>query len=466
MPLPQQPPHVSATGSLPHIVIVGGGFAGLYTAKGLGNQPVRVTLVDKRNFHLFQPLLYQVATGNLSPADISAPLRAVLNRYKNVETLLGEVVGIDPHAKTLTLRDGSLSYDQLVLAAGGQSHYFGNDHWAEAATSLKTLEDAIEMRHKLFLAFEAAERQTDAVLRKNWLRFVIIGGGPTGVELAGSLVELAHSILREDFRHIQMEDLDIVLLEGCDRLLAAYPEKLSRHAEEDLTRLGVRVCTGARVTHIQPTRVSIEQDGSASHIATHTVLWAAGVKASPLGQQLASALSTETDRGGRLIVNPDLTLPGHPDIYVAGDLAHVKQPNGQPLPGVAPVAMQQGIYIAKRIRAGLNQQVTPPFSYVDKGSLAVIGRNRAVAHIGPLQVSGLPAWLIWSFIHIWYLIGFENQLQVFIRWLWAYLTRHLDARLITVRDPFPLCQPPGGSSPQPTAADDAEEAVPHNRSVA
>lgn len=419
------------------VVIVGGGFGGLYAAKSLGRAPVDVTLIDKRNFHLFQPLLYQVATGSLSPADISSPLRVVLSSHRNVRVLMDEVTDIDPGHQQVMLRSEAIPYDTLVLATGGSHHYFGNDHWESSAPGLKTVEDALEMRRRIFLAFEAAERELDPQKRKAWLTFVVAGGGPTGVELAGALAELAHGTLKADFRSIDTSEAQIILLEGMDRVLPPYPSVLSADAERSLTELGVTVKTKTLVTDITDYGVTTRQGDRIEHIQSRTILWAAGVKASGMGKVLAERAHAELDRAGRVMVAPDLSLPSHPNIFVIGDLAHYAHQGDKPLPGIAAVAMQQGSYIAKLIKHRLSGKELAPFRYSDGGSLAVIGRNAAVADLGALKLSGLPAWVIWVFVHIYYLIEFDNKLVVMTQWAWNYLTRSQGARLITGKGVMP-----------------------------
>jgi NADH dehydrogenase len=420
------------------VVILGGGFGGLYTAKSLGRSPVQVTLMDKRNFHLFQPLLYQVATGGLSPGEIASPLRAVLSRNKNTEVLIAEATDIDPEQQKVILRDGQVGYDTLIVSTGVSHHYFGNEQWAETAPGLKTIEDALDIRRRIFLAFEAAERETDPLKRRAWLTFVVVGGGPTGVELAGALGELAHKTLKDDFRSIDPTETQIFLLEGVDRILPPYPADLSAKAAASLKELGVTVRPNTLVTDIQGETITIKHGDQASQIQAHTVLWAAGVKASPLGQILAQRTGVALDRAGRVLVEPDLTVAGHPNIFVIGDLAAFTHQGEKPLPGVAQVAMQQGQYVARLIAARLAGRQMKPFHYFDKGSLAVIGRNAAVADLGFLKLSGFPAWFIWIFIHIMYLVEFDNRLLVFFQWAWSYFTRKRGARLITGDDPFPL----------------------------
>jgi NADH dehydrogenase len=414
-----------------HVVIIGGGFGGLYAARTLKGAPVQVTLLDRRNFHLFQPLLYQVATGWLSPADIASPLRAVLKRQRNVQVLLAEAMDIDVANRRVILKDGAVSYDILIVATGTRHHYFGHPQWETVAPGLKTIEDATEIRRRILFAFEAAERESDPERVRSWLTFVIVGGGPTGVELAGTLGELTKDTLRHDFRHINPAESRILLVEGTDRILPAYPAELSAKATAALARLGVSVRTGAMVTDVQADAVLLRSNEQSEQIATRTVVWAAGVQASPLGRSLATATGAELDRAGRVIVAPDLSIPGHPDLFVIGDLAHCRNQQGQPLPGVAPVAMQQGHYVAELIRHRLRGQTPPPFCYRDRGSMAIVGRAEAVADVGGWHFSGLLAWLAWLFIHLVNLVEFENRLLVVIQWAWNYFTRNRSARLIT-----------------------------------
>jgi NADH dehydrogenase len=412
------------------VVIVGGGFAGLYAAKRLGKAPLALTVIDRRNFHLFQPLLYQVATGGLSPGEIASPLRVVLRGHRNTEVLLAEVVDFDIANRRVILADGERSYDDLVIATGATHHYFGHDEWARLAPGLKTVEDSTEIRRRILLAFEKAEREPDAERRQAWLTFVIVGGGPTGVELAGALGEIANDTLRRDFRHINPAESRILLVEGEDRVLPSFPPDLSRKAERQLIALGVRPRMGARVTEISAEGVTFEAAGQTSHVATRTVLWAAGVRASSLGRKLAERTGASLDRVGRVLVEPDLSVPGHPEIHVIGDLASLNR-GGKPLPGLAPVAMQQGRYVADLVVKKLRGQSVRPFRYFDKGNLATIGRNRAVAQFGRLHVAGFPAWFLWVFVHLMYLVEFENRLLVFVEWVYNYFTRNRGARLIT-----------------------------------
>ena len=414
------------------VVIVGGGFGGLYAAKALARAAVSVALVDRRNFHLFQPLLYQVATGGLSPGEIASPLRVVLKNNRNTEVLLGEVVDLDVPNRRVILRDGAIPYDTLIVATGATHHYFGNDQWEAIAPGLKTVENATAIRSRLLLAFERAERQPDPAARRAWLNFVIVGGGPTGVELAGALGEIANDTLRHDFRHIDPRDAAILLVEGEARVLPTFPPDLSARAERQLISLGVRSLTSARVTGIDADGVTLTLNGREELIATHTVLWAAGVRASHLGKVLADRAGAGLDRAGRVIVEPDLSLPAHPEIFVIGDLASFTHQGGMPLPGVAPVAMQQGGYVARLIRRRVAGRPAPaPFHYFNKGNLATVGRNKAVAEFGNLHIWGFPAWFTWVFVHLMYLVEFDNRLLVFVEWVYNYFTHNRGARLIT-----------------------------------
>jgi NADH dehydrogenase len=413
------------------VVIVGGGFGGLYAARRLGSAPVSLTLIDRRNFHLFQPLLYQVATGALSPGEIASPLRAVLHKQRNTEVVMGEVRDIDVANRRVILADAEVPYDHLVISTGATHHYFGNDQWEPLAPGLKTIEDATAIRSRLLAAFEHAERSPGAAERRAWLTFVIAGAGPTGVELAGALGEISNDTLRHDFRHINPAEAQILLVEGESRVLPTFPPDLSAKAEKQLLALGVRSRTNARVTNIQEGSVTLLCGGREEQIATHTVVWAAGVRASVLGKVLADRAGAPLDRAGRVVVSPDLTVPGHPEIHVIGDLASFSHQTGKPLPGVAPVAMQQGRYVAKAIRNKLAGKSTPPFHYFNKGNLATIGRNKAVAEFGKLHVSGFAAWFLWVFVHLMYLVEFENRMLVFVQWVYDYFTRNRGARLIT-----------------------------------
>lgn len=413
------------------VVIIGAGFGGLHAAKALSRAPVRVTLIDRRNFHCFQPLLYQVATGALSPANISMPIRAILKRQKNAEMLLGEVIDFDLGAKRVLLRDGAVGFDSLIVGAGTRHYYFGHDDWEPLAPGLKTIEEATEIRRRILLAFESAEVQTDCEARREWMRFTIVGAGPTGVEMAGAIAELARHTLQSNFRRINPASAEILLLEAADRVLSTYPLKLSRKAEQVLNRLGVSVRTSTVVESIGERGVTVRRVDSRERIVSRTVVWAAGVRASDLGRKLAQISGAEADRGGRVVVEPDLSISNYPDVFVIGDLAHCRDQQGQPLPGVAPVAIQQGKYAARAIRARLKGKTLPPFRYRDHGQMATIGRAAAVAQIGPLQFNGLVAWLAWLFVHLMNLVGFQNRLLVFIQWAWNYFTRNRSARLIT-----------------------------------
>ncbi|HEY3935977.1 MAG TPA: NAD(P)/FAD-dependent oxidoreductase [Bryobacteraceae bacterium] len=416
------------------IVILGGGFGGLYAAQALKHTPADVTLIDRRNYHLFQPLLYQVATGSLSPGEIAAPIRSVLSSQKNTRVLLGEAVDIDPVKKQVTLQDGAaVPYDSLIVATGSQGSYFGHEEWHKWAPNLKTIEDGTAVRHKILLAFEAAERTKDPAERSAWLTFVVVGAGPTGVELAGALGEIANHTLKHDFRSIQPKDARILVVDAGSRVLAAYPEDLSRKAEKQLIKLGARVRTGVMVTAIDEDGVTLKTATGSDHIASHTVIWAAGVAVTELGRQLVKQTAAETDRVGHIKVSPDLTIPNYPDIFVVGDLALVIDENGKPLPGVAQVAMQSGAYAAKAIarRIAGNKDAQKPFHYFNKGDLAVIGRAAAVANIFGLHLSGFPAWLVWLFIHLLYIVEFQSRLLVLVEWGFLYLTFNRGARLIT-----------------------------------
>jgi len=414
-------------------LILGGGFGGLYAAQALKHAPVEVTLVDRRNFHLFQPLLYQVATGSLSPGEIAAPLRSILSKQKHTRVLLGEAVDIDPSAKEVVLKDGgTLGYDSLIVATGSQSTYFGHDQWRDCAPPLKSVEDATTIRHKILLAFEAAERISNQEQRRAWLTFVIVGAGATGVELAGAVGEIARHTLKNDFRSIDPADSRILVVDTAPRVLATYPEDLSQKAERSLLKLGVRVRTGVMVTGVDGEGVTIRTASGSEHIASHTVIWAAGVAISDFGKQLAKRTSAPTDKAGRIKVNPDLTIPDFPDIFVVGDLALSTKPDGKPLPGVAQVAMQGGAYAARLIIKRLKGERTgKAFHYFDKGELAVIGRAAAVANIFGFHLSGLLAWLVWLFIHLLYIVEFQSRILVAIEWGFMYLTYNRGARLIT-----------------------------------
>jgi NADH dehydrogenase len=423
----------------PHrVVILGGGFGGLTAALKLKHAPVEVTLIDRCNYHLFQPLLYQVATGSLSPANVAGPLRQILHQQQNTKVLLGEAIGIDTTNREVILSDGKVSYDTLIVATGSSHQYFGHDEWEEFAPGLKNLNDATAMRGRILLAFEAAERETDPEKLKAWMTFVIVGAGPTGAELAGALGEIAHDTLKHDFRDIDPAKTQIILVEGTDRPLPSYPPKLSAAAGKMLKDLGVTVRTGAMVIGIDAEGVTIKEGERTETIPTRTVLWAAGVLASPLGKILSENVGAPLDKASRVLVEPDMTVPGHPEIFVIGDLANFSHQTGQPLPGVAQPAIQQGDYVAKVIRHRLRGEKTKPFHYFDKGNLATIGRFAAVADLNFLQLSGWPAWFIWIFIHLLYIIQFQNRLLVMTQWAWLYLTYDRSARLITGKNPLPL----------------------------
>ena len=439
------------------VVIVGGGFGGLYCARALRGSPVRVTLIDRRNFHLFQPLLYQVATGGLSPANIAAPLRSILRRQPNVRTLLAEVTGFDAARREVLTADGErIPFDSLVLAAGSTHSYFGHDDWEKFAPGLKTIEDATEIRQRVLSAFEKAEREPDPAVRKRLLTFVVVGGGPTGVEMAGTIAELARVTMRRDFRAIDPTAARVVLIEGQPRILPMFVEKLSARALEMIRGLGVEVHLDCHVTDIRPDRVLFKGDAEGAEpvrIDTETVVWAAGVKASPLGRTLAEALGAgvQVDRAGRVSVGPDCSLPGHPAVFVVGDLASQTGADGKPLPGLAPVAMQQGKYVAKVIDRRVRGKSPPAaFGYWDRGTMATIGRGRAVADAHWFRLSGWLAWLAWLFIHILYLARFENRVLVLFQWSFNYLTRNRTARLITGHHAHAGLTPPKvGDAPPP-----------------
>lgn len=414
----------------PRIVIVGGGFGGLAAAQTLRSAEVDVSLIDRRNFHLFQPLLYQVATGGLSPANIATPFRWVFRRDANVDVVLGDVTGFDVKGKRVLLDSDAIAYDHLILAAGATHSYFGND-WEALAPGLKTIEDATEIRSRVLLAFERAEHAADPEERAGLLTFVIIGAGPTGVELAGALAEISRHTLKHDFRHIDPGAAKILLVDAADRVLGSYPEELSRSAASSLEELGVVIQTDAMVTQIRADEVTLKTSAGLETVPCGTVLWAAGVQASALGAELAGQTGTVIDRAGRLEVEPDLTLVGHPEITVIGDLATFKHGVERPLPGVATVAIQQGRYVAQRIRESLDGNASEPFRYHDRGTLATIGRARAVADLGRFRFSGFGAWLLWLLVHIMSLTRTENRLLVLVQWAWSYLTYNRSARLIT-----------------------------------
>jgi NADH dehydrogenase len=411
------------TKPVPRIAIVGAGFGGLQAGLHLARLPVKITLIDRRNYHTFQPLLYQVATAGLSPAEIAAPIRWIVRGRRNIEVLLGEVQDFDLQLRRVKLPDLEVPYDYLIVAAGASHAYFGHDEWEPFAPGLKTIEDALEIRRRVLLAFELDERQTASGGAQQPLNFVIVGGGPTGVELAGTLAEIARQVLANEFQSIDPKSTRIILLEGGPRILPVYPEDLSRSAEEQLRHLGVDVRTSTMVTGVKP---GVVQMGEA-HLSAAVILWAAGVAASPLGKKLGATI----DRAGRVLVNPDLSIPGHPEIFVIGDLASLKDKNGQMIPGVAPVAMQEGRAVAHNIARELRSESRRDFHYFNKGNLATIGRAAAVAEFGKVHISGFLAWLSWLFIHIFFLIGFRNRILVMIQWAWSYLTYERGARLIT-----------------------------------
>jgi len=420
-------------GQKQRVVILGGGFGGLNAAQKLKRAPVDVILIDRRNFHLFQPLLYQVATGSLSPGEIAAPLRGVLSKQKNAQVLLGEAADIDPDGKRVILRDGTaVSYDSLIVSTGSQTSYYGNDAWREWAPSLKSVEEATAIRHKILYAFECAERSNSEEEARAWLTFVIVGAGATGMELAGALAEIANETLKNDFRHINPREARIILMEGGPRVLNAFPEDLSAKAETLVSRLGVEVTKGVMVTEIDAGGVTYKSGDESKRLPAKTVLWAGGVTTNAFGRKLAERTKAQTDRIGRIKVAPDLTLPGYPDIFIVGDLALSLDEEGKPLPGVAQVAIQGGAYAARTIRARLKgKQDTKPFHYFNKGDMAVIGRAAAVANIFGFHLSGLPAWVVWLFIHLMYIVEFQNRVLVFIQWGFEYLTFSRGARLIT-----------------------------------
>jgi NADH:ubiquinone reductase (H+-translocating) len=423
----------------PHrVVILGGGFGGLSAALRLKRAPVQVTLIDRCNYHLFQPLLYQVATGSLSPANISAPLRTILKKHRNTQVLLGEAREIDAANRRVILSDGAVEYDTLIVATGSSHQYFGHHEWEQWAPGLKTIEDATDMRRRILLAFETAERETDPEKVRMLMTFVIVGGGPTGVELAGALAEIANDTLRHDFRRIDPSSARIFLVEGGDRLLPSYAPKLSAATQKMLERLGVTVRLNAMVTNIEKDLVTVREGNATEMYAARTVLWAAGVLGSPVAASVAQQTGAPIDKAGRIIVEPGCTIPGHPEIFVIGDLALFTHQGGKPLPGVAPPAIQQGHYVARAIVRRLRGEPVQPFHYFDKGNLAVIGRGKAIADLNWLQISGVPAWLIWIFVHLLYIVEYQNQLLIFLELAWFYFTFDRSARLITGNNPLPL----------------------------
>jgi NADH:ubiquinone reductase (H+-translocating) len=417
---------------IPRVVIVGAGFGGLNAALKLAHHPVHVTLIDRTNHHTFQPLLYQVATAGLSPGEIAAPIRWIVRGHRNIEVLLGEVQGFDLDHRQVKLSDRELPYDYLIVAAGASHAYFGHDEWEPLAPGLKTIEDALEIRRRVLLAFELAERHAASGEGQVPLNFVIVGGGPTGVELAGTLSEIARLALADEFTSIDPKQTRIILLEGGPRILPSYPEDLSRSAENQLRQLGVEVHTSAMVTGVEPAAVLMGQ----TRLPAVVILWAAGVAASPLGKKLGAP----TDRAGRVLVNPDLSIPAHPEVFVIGDLAALKDKTGQMLPGVAPAAIQQGKATARNIVRDLEGKPRKDFHYVNKGSLATIGRAAAIAQFGRIHISGFIAWLSWLFVHVIFLIGFRNRIIVLIQWAWSYFTYERGARLITGDQTLPSWQ--------------------------
>ncbi len=424
---------VEPKGSKHRTVIIGGGFGGLYAARKLRKVDTEVILIDRRNFHLFQPLLYQVATGGLSPGDIASPLRTVVKNNGNTRVIMSRANDIDPKQQIVFTDDGEVGFDSLVVATGMDNFYFGNDHWQTHAPGLKTVEDAREIRRRILLAFEAAEKELDPELRRKWLTFVVVGGGPTGVELAGALSEIARHTFRHEFRRINPEDARIILIEGLDKVLSTMPDTLPDKARKSLEKLKVDVRTGCLVSDLDDGTVTYkDKDNNQHQIETHTVLWGAGVRATTLGKKLADRDDRiETDKQGRVKVNPDLSIPGYPNIYVIGDLAHFAHQDNTPLPGLAPVAMQQGKYVANHIKCRLKGGRCKPFRYFDKGNLATIGRQLAVGRIWNIKVSGTIAWLAWLFVHLMYIVEYGNRLLIFIQWAWNYFTWARGARLIT-----------------------------------
>jgi NADH:quinone reductase (non-electrogenic) len=412
-----------ASAKKPQVIIIGAGFGGLEAAKKLARADVRLTVIDRTNYHLFQPLLYQVATAALSPADIAAPIRAILSGHKNVEVILAEVQSVDVDARKVKTADLEFDYDYLILATGARHSYFGHNEWEKVAPGLKSLEDAIELRRRILMAFEYAEKTTDEAARRAAMNFVIVGGGPTGVEMAGAIAEISRYTMAKDFHHIDPSQARVILIEGEPRLLAAYPPDLSESARKQLTQLGVEVRTSTRATNLTEEGVQIGDE----FIPCRVKIWAAGNTASFVGK----SLDAQIDRAGRVLVNDDLTVLGHPEIQVIGDLANFPYQTGEPLPGISPVAMQEGRHAARNIIAMIKGQAPKRFHYWDKGTMATIGRNRAVANLKFIHLSGLPAWLAWLFVHIIFLVGFRNRLLVLIQWAWAYLTFDKGARLIT-----------------------------------
>ncbi|HET9985525.1 MAG TPA: NAD(P)/FAD-dependent oxidoreductase [Longimicrobiales bacterium] len=441
----------------PHVVILGGGFGGLYCARALRRAPVQITLVDRRNYHLFQPLLYEVATATLSPAEISAPLRYVLRRQRNVEVRMGEVVDVDVARRAVVLPDSEIAYDYLVVSTGLEHSYFGHDEWAARAPGLKSVADALEIKRRFLSAFEAAEWEADPVARQRRLTFVIVGAGPTGVELAGAMATVAHQVLPGDFRFVDTTRARVILVEGAGRVLPEFTERLSRKAKESLRRLGVEVRTGSLVTAIEPHAVVLENE----RIEAGTVVWAAGVRGSPLGARLGAAV----DGMGRVRVQADCSVPAHRDVFVIGDLAHFEE-RGRVITGVAPAAIQMARFVARTIRDELRGLPRMDFRYFDKGSLATIGKAAAVARAGRLEISGFPAWITWVFIHVLYLIGFRNRVSVMAHWAWAWLASKRAARWIMGDFDLQVVQPRGAgegiesSAPAPEATSSRRRTAP------
>jgi NADH dehydrogenase len=438
------PRYSDTVNAMHRVIIVGGGFGGLNAAKELGSSSqVEVTLIDRRNHHLFQPLLYQVATAGLSPAEIAAPIRSILSKYKNIRVLQGEVTAVHPDRNQVVADFGTFEYDSLILACGAQHAYFGHDEWEDFAPGLKNLEQATEIRRRILLAFEEAERSTDLDLRKYYLTFVIVGGGPTGVELAGAIGEMSRFTLARDFRNIDSKLARVILIEAGQRILGSFSPQQSSRAMRDLESLGVQVWTNSTVTQVDCEGVQVGRE----HVRSATVLWAAGVKASILNRWLG----TELDRQGRAVVGPDLTITGHPNVFVIGDQSHAEEQPGQPLPGLAPVAMQQGRFAARTILGDLAGWPRTKFHYLNKGQLATIGRSRAVAEMGKLRLGGFAAWIAWLFVHVYYLTGFKNRFFVVMQWGMSYLTYHRGARLIVSKDWHITKQKPKDEEPQPAA---------------
>lgn len=440
---PPEPPGIRTLARRKRVIVVGGGFGGLATARSLASQDLDVVLIDKSNHHLFQPLLYQVATAVLTPADITMPIRGILRKQKNVRVVLGEVTGIDTARRRVALEGpwghGDLGYDWLVLAAGARHSYFGNDQWEQAAPGLKTLDDALEIRRKVFVAYESAEWTTDPAERRRQLTFVVVGAGPTGVEIAGALSEIARKTLVEDFRNIDSAEARVVLVEGGDTVLRSYPDDLRASALQQLRDIGVEVRLNALVADIDEAGVQLRGDGEVpgERIDTATVIWAAGVQASGLGADLPA----ERDRAGRVKVGPDLSLAGHPEVFVIGDMSHIPGPDGQPLPGVAQVAIQGGVHVGAAIRADVGRGSRPTFRYKDLGSMATIGRSKAIAWIGRFKLQGFFAWWVWLFVHLMALVGFRNRLVVLGQWAFSYLTWQRASRLIRTPQLLPVEEP-------------------------